>query len=130
MNLSQIVGFVGTGLVVVGYIPQIHHLLKERCTAGLSVTAFAVWASASLLFLIHAAMIRDVVFVGVQIVNLGASWIIVAFCKRYAGQVCPSHVLSRAVTPARTRTCLPPIAITQRGARTSKRLECQHAPAC
>jgi uncharacterized protein with PQ loop repeat len=109
VNLSQIVGFVGTGFVVVGYIPQIHHLLKERCTAGLSVTAFAVWASASLLFLIHAAMIRDVVFVGVQIVNLAASGIIVAFCKRYEGQVCPSHVLSRDVK------CLPPIAIFNEG---------------
>ncbi|MBI3491259.1 MAG: PQ-loop repeat-containing protein [Acidobacteria bacterium] len=91
MNISQIVGFSGTGLVIVGYIPQIHHLIKEQCTAGLSVPAFAVWCSASLLFLIHATMIRDVVFVGVQVVNLAASGIIVAFCKRYAGQVCPSH---------------------------------------
>lgn len=98
MNFSQILGFVGTGLVVVGYIPQVHHLLKERCSAGLSVPAFAVWSSASLLFLIHAAMIRDVVFVGVQIVNLAAGGIIVAFCKKYEGQVCPSHVRAYSVS--------------------------------
>lgn len=37
---------------------------------------------ALLLFLIHEAIIRDVVFVG----------IIVAFCRRYDGHVSPTHV--------------------------------------
>lgn len=92
MNVSQIVGFAGTALVITGYVPQIHHLIKERCTAGVSVPAFAVWWAASLLFLVHATMIRDVVFVGVQIVNLAAGGVIVVFCKKYDGQVCPFHV--------------------------------------
>jgi hypothetical protein len=47
---------------------------------------------ASLLFLIHAALIRDLVFVGVQIVSLVAGGIIVAFCKRYDGHVCAYHL--------------------------------------
>jgi uncharacterized protein with PQ loop repeat len=85
-------GFVGTGLVITGYVPQIHHLVKARCTAGLSAPAFVVWCAASLLFLLHAAMIRDVVFVGVQIVNLAAGGVIVAFCRKYNGQVCPLHM--------------------------------------
>jgi uncharacterized protein with PQ loop repeat len=92
MNVSQLVGLVGTGLVVVGYIPQLHHLIKERCTAGLSLPAFAVWSLGSLLFLIHAVLIRDVVFVGVQVVNLVAGGVIVAFCKKYDGQVCAYHL--------------------------------------
>jgi uncharacterized protein with PQ loop repeat len=92
MNVSRILGLLGTALVIVGYVPQIHHLIKERCTAGLSVPAFALWSSASLLFLIHAVMIRDVVFVAVQIVNLVAGGIIIAFCKMYEGQVCPYHM--------------------------------------
>lgn len=91
MTTSQIFGAVGTGLVIVGYIPQILHLVKERCTAGISVPAFALWCLASLLFLIHATMIRDAVFVGVQVVNLVAGGVIVGFCKRYEGEVCPSH---------------------------------------
>ena len=70
MTTSQIFGFVGTGLVIVGYIPQVVHLIKERCTAGISLAAFSLWCAASLLFLIHAAVIRDAVFVGVQTVNL------------------------------------------------------------
>jgi uncharacterized protein with PQ loop repeat len=92
MNISQVSGFLGTGLVIAGYVPQIYHLIKERCTAGLSLPAFAVWCSASLLFLVHATMIHDVVFVGVQIVNLAAGGIIVAFCKKYDGHVCPFHM--------------------------------------
>lgn len=92
MSVSQMLGFAGTALVITGYIPQIHHLVKERCTAGVSVPAFAVWCAAALLFLIHATMIRDVVFVGVQIVNLAAGSIIVAFCKKYGGQVCQTHL--------------------------------------
>ena len=91
MTTTQILGFVATGLVIVGYIPQIVHLIKERCTAGISITAFSLWCASSLLFLIHAAMIRDSVFVGVQLVNLVAGGLIVVFCKRYEGNVCPYH---------------------------------------
>jgi uncharacterized protein with PQ loop repeat len=91
MTTSQIFGVVGTGLVIVGYIPQIVHLIKERCTAGISILAFSLWCSASLLFLIHATMIEDAVFVGVQVVNLVAGGLIVWFCKRYKGHVCPFH---------------------------------------
>jgi uncharacterized protein with PQ loop repeat len=65
MTTTQILGFVATGLVVVGYIPQIVHLIKERCTAGISVAAFSLWCAASVLFLIHAVVIRDAVFDGV-----------------------------------------------------------------
>ena len=91
MTTTQILGFVGTGLVIVGYVPQIVHLIKQRCTAGISVAAFSLWCAASLLFLIHAAVIRDAVFVGVQTVNLLAGGLIVVFCKRYEGEVCPFH---------------------------------------
>jgi uncharacterized protein with PQ loop repeat len=91
MTTTQILGFVGTGLVIVGYIPQIVHLIKERCTAGTGILGFSLWCSASLLFLIHATMIGDAVFIGVQIVNLVAGGLIVGFCKRYEGEVCPFH---------------------------------------
>jgi uncharacterized protein with PQ loop repeat len=91
MTTTQILGFVATGLVIVGYIPQIVHLIKERCTVGISITAFSLWCAASLLFLIYATVIRDAVFVVVQTVNLVAGGLIVAFCKRYEGEVCPFH---------------------------------------
>ena len=81
---------MATGLVIGGCVPQIvNHLVKERCTAGLSIPAFALWCVASFLFLIHAAMIGDAVFVGVQTVNLVAGGLIVRFCKKYEDKVCP-----------------------------------------
>jgi uncharacterized protein with PQ loop repeat len=91
MTISQILGIVATGLVIGGYVPQIVHLVKERCTAGISIPAFTLWCLASFLFLIHAAMIEDAVFVGVQTVNLFAGGVIVGFCKKYEGEVCPFH---------------------------------------
>ena len=92
MNVSQLVGLIGTGLVIAGYVPEIYHLIKERCTAGLSLPAFAVWLVASLLFPIYAVLIRDLVFVGVQVVSLVAGGVIVAFCERYDGHVCAYHL--------------------------------------
>ena len=91
MTTSQVFGFVGTALVVAGYVPQILHLIKERCTAGISIPAFSLWCAASLLFLVHAMVIRDAVFVGVQTVNLVAGGLIVWFCIRYKGEICLSH---------------------------------------
>ncbi len=91
MTISQILGFVGTGLVIVGYIPQIVHLIKERCTAGISITAFSLWCAASFLFLVHAATIGDAVFVVLQAVNLAAGGLIVWFCRKFEGEVCPFH---------------------------------------
>jgi uncharacterized protein with PQ loop repeat len=108
MNISQLFGFLGTGLVIAGYVPQIYHLIKERCTAGLSLLAFAVWCSSSLLFIVHAAMIRDVVFVGVQIVNLAAGGTIVVYCSKYGGQVCPFHM--ERIRPIRGFRPRPPTA--------------------
>ena len=91
MTISQGLGLLATGLVLAGYVPQIVHLVKERCTAGISIPAFVLWCLASFLFLIHAAMIEDAVFVSVQTVNLVAGALIVAFCKKYEGEVCPFH---------------------------------------
>ena len=91
MTTSQILGIVGTGLVIVGYVPQIAHLIRQHCTAGISISAFSLWCLASLLFLTHAVMIGDVVFVVLQGVNLVAAVLIVGFCMKYPGEVCPYH---------------------------------------
>ena len=91
MSFSQTLGVVGTVLVIGGYLPQIVHLIKERCSAGISIPAFLLWCAASLLFLIHAIVIRDAVFVGVQAVNVVAGALIVGFCRRYQGEVCAWH---------------------------------------
>ena len=91
MTTSHVLGAVATTVVIAGYVPQIAHLIRQRCTAGMSVPAFALWCLASFLFLIHAAIIEDGVFIAVQTVNLVAGALIVAFCKKYEGRVRPFH---------------------------------------
>jgi uncharacterized protein with PQ loop repeat len=99
VTVSEALGLAATGLVIAGYLPQIGHLIKERCTAGISVPAFLVWCVAAALFLVHAALIDDAVFVAAQSVNLAAGTIIVMFCKRYKGHRCPFH--GGSVSPRR-----------------------------
>jgi uncharacterized protein with PQ loop repeat len=88
---SQILGAAATGVVIAGYVPQIVHLIRQRCTAGMSVPAFSLWCLASFLFLIHAIMIGDEVFIVVQTVNLVAGALILGFCRKYKGRVCAFH---------------------------------------
>jgi uncharacterized protein with PQ loop repeat len=102
MSLSQFLGFLGTGIVAVAYIPQVRHLLKEHCSAGISISAYVLWFFASVLFLIHAAMIRDVVFIFVQVLNLVATLAIVFCAKKYERQICLTHLdeaRSKQVSP-------------------------------
>jgi uncharacterized protein with PQ loop repeat len=92
MALSQLLGFLGTGIVAAAYVPQIHHLIKEHCSAGMSMNAYVLWCVASILFLIHAAMIWDVAFVLVQIINVMAILAIVIYVKKYGRQMCLTHL--------------------------------------
>jgi uncharacterized protein with PQ loop repeat len=91
MTISQTLGAAATVLVAAGYVPQISHLIRERCTAGISVPAFSLWLTASALFLVHAVLIEDAVFVVAQSITFAAGGIIVALCKTYKGHVCPFH---------------------------------------
>jgi uncharacterized protein with PQ loop repeat len=92
MALSQVVGFLSTGIVAAAYIPQIHHLIKEHCSAGISMNAYALWFVASILFLVHAVMIRDVVFIFLQIINLMAILVIMLCVRKYGHQMCLMHL--------------------------------------
>jgi uncharacterized protein with PQ loop repeat len=91
LTSSQVLGTAATGLVIAGYLPQIVHIIRQRCAAGISIPAFSMWCVASMLFLIHAILIRDTVFLVAQAINLSAGAVIVVFCTRYRGHVCPFH---------------------------------------
>ena len=103
MTISAMLGAAATVLVIFGYVPQIGHLIRERCSAGISVPAFSMWLAASALFLIHAALIDDVVFVVAQIVSVTAGGIIVALCRTYKGHLCAFHAGRGHGRPRRRR---------------------------
>ncbi len=74
-------GYTGTTLVILAYLPQIFHLLKEHCSAGLCVRAYLMWVAASLLLLSYAVSQNDGVFIALQGYQLLSTGIICFFSK-------------------------------------------------
>jgi uncharacterized protein with PQ loop repeat len=89
--MTSILGFIGTIIAVAAYIPQIVHLIKERCSAGVSLTTYSLWIISSLLLLLNAISIRSVVFIVFQVCNFIAICIILFFGNRYKSDRCPTH---------------------------------------
>lgn len=88
---TEWLGFAGTGLCVLAYLPQILHLFRERCAAGLSQRAYCTWAIATLLLLSHSINMQDPVFILLQAYQLGATSVICYFCIKYRGRLCDEH---------------------------------------
>lgn len=84
-----------TGAIIAGsaYAPQIGHLIKERCSAGVSRSAFALWFIASVLITINAIYIEATVFIILGAIQTASTAIIFICSTKYKGQVCPFHQL-------------------------------------
>jgi uncharacterized protein with PQ loop repeat len=85
------IGFAGTAIVIIAYMPQIHHLVKGQCSAGISLKAYALWLVSSSLLLAHAFYLNDIVFVALQSYQLGATMTIVIFAWKYKDSTCKLH---------------------------------------
>jgi uncharacterized protein with PQ loop repeat len=90
------VGFLGTAIVIIAYMPQIMHLVKGQCSAGISLKAYGLWLISSSLLLAHAFYLNDTVFVALQSYQLGATMTIVVFAWKYQGSTCELHKLEPA----------------------------------
>ena len=84
-------GFSGTALVILGYLPQLIHLIKERCSAGLSERAYVTWVIAGVLLLSYAISTRDPVYIALQSYQVGATALICYLCRKYKGHLCEEH---------------------------------------
>jgi uncharacterized protein with PQ loop repeat len=91
VSISEAVGLSGAVLAGYAYVPQVAHLVRQRCTAGLSERAFGLWLVSSVLMTIHAVTIDAIVFVVLGIQQVAATGLIAFYCRRYRGQRCPSH---------------------------------------
>lgn len=92
MNGPNLLGLTGALIAGYAYIPQITHLIKERCSAGISRGAFALWLASSVLVTINAIYIRSIVFIVLGAIQILATAIICYYSTRYRGDYCPSHV--------------------------------------
>ena len=94
--MSELIGLSGASLAGYAYLPQIRHLVREQCSAGISRAAFSLWLLASVLMTIHALLLPAAVFIVLGGIQIGAIGVILFFSARYRGLVCPTHAASPA----------------------------------
>ena len=92
LTATEIAGFVGAGLAGAAYVPQISHLVRARCSAGISRLAFEVWLVASLLTTARAIAIQAGVFIALGVIQIVATALVMLYATRYKNTPCPVHL--------------------------------------
>jgi lipid-A-disaccharide synthase-like uncharacterized protein len=96
----EILGIAGITISMLAYVPQVIHLGKEHCSAGISRRAWAMWLVGSLLVGTLAVHRGDFVFIALQFSTLTSAAIILFLARKYRGMVCEAH----AANPVRELT--------------------------
>jgi lipid-A-disaccharide synthase-like uncharacterized protein len=78
----------GILISVAAYVPQVIHLARERCSAGVSSRAWGMWLASSLLVGSFAVHRRDPIFVLLQACTLASAIVILVLARRYRGMAC------------------------------------------
>ncbi len=107
LTATEIAGFAGTGLAGAAYVPQISHLVRARCSAGISLLAFEVWLLASLLTTARAIAIHAGVFIVLGGIQIAATAVITFCATRYKDTPCPIHLPSQPTAETATGTSTP-----------------------
>ena len=89
--MFEVMGVVGIAISVLAYLPQVVHLAREHCSAGVSGRAWAMWLTSSILVGALALHRHDAVFVLLQLSTLTSALIILLLVHRYRGLVCAAH---------------------------------------
>jgi lipid-A-disaccharide synthase-like uncharacterized protein len=93
--MLDVLGIIGIAISVLAYLPQVVHLAKEHCSAGLSRGAWTMWLASSLLVGSVAIRRGDSVFILLQLSSMTSAAIILVLAHRYRGMVCATHALHR-----------------------------------
>jgi uncharacterized protein with PQ loop repeat len=104
LTITEIAGFAGAGLAGGAYVPQISHLIRARCSAGISRLAFEIWLLASLLTTARAIAIHAGVFIVLGGIQIVATTLIMFYAARYKDTSCPIHLPRQPRAKAATRT--------------------------
>lgn len=92
--MFEAIGVAGIAISVVAYVPQVLHLGREHCSAGVSTHAWWMWLAGGVLVGALAVHRGDPVFVLLQISNLTSAATILILARRYRGLLCESHARS------------------------------------
>ncbi len=99
----EMLGWAGTALVIVAYVPQVRHLYVEKCAWGISISTWLIWLVAGALLLSYSIFRNDTLFTFVQVINITAIVATIALALR-GNRICPYHlntVLEAARKPDR-----------------------------
>ena len=102
LTATEIAGFAGAGLAGAAYVPQISHLVRARCSAGISRLAFEVWLLASVLTTTRAIAIHAGVFIALGGIQIAATALIMLCATRYKDTSCPIHLPAQPTARAAT----------------------------
>lgn len=89
--MFEILGILGIAISVGAYLPQVIHLAREHCSAGVSSRAWAMWLIGGLLIAVVAVERRDPVFMILQLNSLVLAAVILVLARKYRGMACSSH---------------------------------------
>jgi len=107
LTATEIAGFAGAGLAGAAYVPQISHLIRARCSGGISRLAFEVWLLASVLTTARAIAIHAAVFITLGGIQIVATALIMLCATRYKDTPCPAHLPRQPSATATTGTGTP-----------------------
>ena len=91
--MFESLGIIGIAISMAAYLPQITHLGRKRCSAGISRRAWAMWLVSSVLVGALAVDRGDPVFILLQVSTMTSAAIILFLAYRYRGMVCEFHAL-------------------------------------
>ena len=86
----EMVGWAGTALVIVAYVPQLRHLYVEKCAWGISISTWLIWLIAGALLLSYCISRNDTLLIFVQIINIAAIVATILLARR-GTRICPYH---------------------------------------
>ena len=86
----EMLGWAGTALVIVAYVPQIRHLYVEKCAWGISISTWLIWLVAGALLLSYCIFRNDTLFTFVQVINIALIMATIILARR-GNRNCPNH---------------------------------------
>jgi uncharacterized protein with PQ loop repeat len=93
----EVLGWAGTALVIVAYVPQIRHLYVEKCAWGISISTWLIWLVAGALLLIYSIVRNDTLFTFVQVINITAIVATIILARR-GNRICAHHLKTASIT--------------------------------
>jgi lipid-A-disaccharide synthase-like uncharacterized protein len=92
--MFELVGIAGIVISALAYLPQVIHLARQHCSAGVSGRAWSMWLASSVMVGAVALHRHDLVFILLQVTTLLSATVIVVLVHRYRGMICVTHALA------------------------------------